>query len=116
MLKGLTEGEWYWRVAQGKFTTIKFNELMRFKIMFDPEEKHTGLASLFVGKKIADKFLGLPVESYVTLGYARHFEKDYQVSMYLVLKPTSQASSGHILSKLGWVLAREYPMLAVCQL
>lgn len=80
LLKGLTEGEWYWRLAQGKFTTTKFNELMRFKNMFDPEAKHTGLASVFVGKKIADKFLGLPVESYVTLGYARHFEKGYQAN------------------------------------
>ena len=78
LFKGLTEGEWYWRVASGRFTTTKFNELMRFKNLFDPEEKKTGLTSLFVGKKIADKFLGLPLESYVTVGYARHFEKGHQ--------------------------------------
>ncbi|QOL25402.1 MipA/OmpV family protein [Thalassotalea sp. LPB0316] len=78
LLKGLTQGEWYWRVAHGRFTTAKFNELMRFKNMFDPEPRNTGLTSLFVGKKIADSFLGLPLDSYVTLGYARHFEKGYQ--------------------------------------
>ena len=51
---------------------------MRFQDMFEPEERGTGLASLFVGKKIADEFLWLPLEAYVTGGYIRRFEKGLQ--------------------------------------
>ena len=78
ILKDLQKGEWYWRVAAGRHTDTKFNDLMTFKDMFNPEERNTGLASVFVGKKIADEFLWLPLEAYVTGGIARRFEKDYQ--------------------------------------
>jgi len=78
LYKDLTKGEWYWRVAAGKTTTVKFNELMRFKNLFKPEERGTGLASVFVGKKIADNFMWLPIEAYVTTGYIRRFENGHQ--------------------------------------
>ena len=74
----LTKGEWYWRVAAGHHTETTFNQLVRFQNMFKPEERGTGLASVFVGKKIADNFMWLPLEAYVTGGYVRRFEKGLQ--------------------------------------
>ncbi|RHW77803.1 MipA/OmpV family protein [Colwellia sp. RSH04] len=76
--KDLTMGEWYWRVAAGRHTETTFNKLLRFQEMFKPEERGTGLASIFVGKKIADNFMWLPLEAYVTGGYVRRFEKGLQ--------------------------------------
>jgi len=76
--RDLTKGEWYWRIAAGRHTETTFNQLVRFKNMFDPEERGTGLASIFVGKKIADNFMWLPLEAYVTGGYVRRFEKGLQ--------------------------------------
>ncbi len=76
--RDLTKGEWYWRVAAGRHTETTFNQLMRFQNMFKPEERGTGLASIFVGKKIADNFMWLPLEAYVTGGYVRRFEQDLQ--------------------------------------
>lgn len=76
--RDLTKGEWYWRVAAGKHTETTFNKLMRFQDMFEPEERGTGLASVFVGKKIADNFMWLPIEAYVTGGYVRRFEQGLQ--------------------------------------
>lgn len=78
ILKDLQKGEWYWRVAAGRLTNTTFNKLLRFQQMFKPEERGTGLASVFVGKKIADNFMWLPLEAYVTAGYARRFEKGLQ--------------------------------------
>jgi outer membrane protein len=78
LLRDLTKGEYYWRVAAGRTTKATFNKLMRFQDMFDPEERDTGLASVFVGKKIADEFLWLPMEGYVTGGLVRRFERGEQ--------------------------------------
>ncbi len=78
LFKGLKQGEWYWRAAAGRFTDTTFNNLMRFDGIFDPEPNKTGIASLFVGKKITDRFASLPIEVYVTAGYVRHNEKDQQ--------------------------------------
>jgi len=76
--KDLTMGEWYWRIAAGRHTETTFNKLLRFQEMFKPEERGTGIASIFVGKKIADNFMWLPLEAYVTGGYVRRFEKGLQ--------------------------------------
>ncbi len=76
--KDLTNGEWYWRVAAGRHTETTFNKLVRFQDIFNAEERGTGIASLFVGKKIADSFMTLPLEVFVTGGYVRRFEKNYQ--------------------------------------
>jgi len=78
LFRGLKQGEWYWRAAAGRFTDTTFNKLVRFQRLFDPEPNKTGIASLFVGKKITDRFLGLPIEGYVTAGFVRHFEKGQQ--------------------------------------
>ena len=78
LFRGLKQGEWYWRVAGGRTTKVKFNELMRFKNLFQPEERNTGLASIFVGKKVTDNFFWLPIEGYVTTGYVRRFERGEQ--------------------------------------
>ncbi len=78
ILSDLTTGEWYWRVAAGRTTKVDFNSMVQFKELFDPEERNTGLASVFLGKKIADEFMGLPLETYITAGYARRLEKDAQ--------------------------------------
>lgn len=51
---------------------------MRFQLMFKPEERGTELASLFVRKKIADNFMWLSLEAYITGGYIRRFEKCLQ--------------------------------------
>jgi len=76
--RDLTKGEWYWRAAAGRHTETTFNKLMRFQDMFEAEDRGTGLASLFVGKKIADNFMWLPLEAYVTGGYVRRFEQGLQ--------------------------------------
>ncbi len=78
LFKDLTKGEWYWRAAAGRATDTGFNNLMRFQDMFDPEERDTGLASVFLGKKVTDEFLGLPLEGYVTGGFVRRFERGEQ--------------------------------------
>ena len=78
LTRDLTKGEWYWRFAAGRTTTTSFNQLMRFIDLFDPEERNTGLASFFLGKKVANKFMGLPIEAYVTGGYVRRFERGEQ--------------------------------------
>jgi outer membrane protein len=78
LFKDLTKGEWYWRVAAGRTTTANFNHLMRFQDMFDPEERDTGLASVFLGKKITDEFMWLSMKGYVTGGFVRRFEQGEQ--------------------------------------
>ncbi len=78
ILKDLSKGEWYWRVAAGRLTDTTFNKLVRFQDLFNPEARGTGLASVFVGKKIADSFMSLPLEVYATGGYARRFENGLQ--------------------------------------
>ncbi|ARN73194.1 MipA/OmpV family protein [Oceanicoccus sagamiensis] len=77
-LDDLSEGEWYWRAAAGLTTRSKFNELVRFSNFFNNDERNTGLASLFVGKKITDRFMHLPLEGYVTGGYVRRLENGEQ--------------------------------------
>lgn len=78
IFKDLTQGEWYWRFAAGRTTTADFAGLMQFQDMFDPEKRNTGLASIFLGKRIADKFMGLPLDVYLTGGYLRRFERGEQ--------------------------------------
>jgi len=78
LFKGLTQGEWYWRVASGKYTESTFNRLLRFHHLFDAEPNDTGIASLFVGKEITNRFLNLPIEGFVAAGFARHFENGHQ--------------------------------------
>lgn len=78
LTKGLTQGEWYWRVAAGRHTDTTFNKLLRFQDMFKPEERGTGLVSVFVGKKLGDSFFSLPLDVYVTGGIARRLENDLQ--------------------------------------
>ena len=78
LFKDLSVGEWYWRVAAGATTEVKFNELMRFSNIFEKESRNTGLASMFVGKKIADSFMYMPFDTYATAGYVRRFERGEQ--------------------------------------
>jgi MipA family protein len=69
-------GQWFWRVAGGVATEEAFNKIIRGQV--DKEERHTGIASVFAGKKVADNFLSLPFEVYVKAGYVRHFERGIQ--------------------------------------
>jgi MipA family protein len=69
-------GQWFWRVAGGIATEEAFNKIIRGQI--DKEERHTGIASVFIGKKVADNFLTLPFEIYIKGGYVRHFERGVQ--------------------------------------
>lgn len=78
IVKDLTKGQWYWRLGAGQFTSTSFKNLIFLQDFFKAEPRGTGLVSLFVGKKIADSFLSLPVEVYATAGLARHFERGYQ--------------------------------------
>jgi outer membrane protein len=78
LLRDLTKGEWYWRVAAGRTTKSSLHELITFREMFDAEERDTGLASVFLGKKVTDEFLWLPMDGYVTGGLVRRFERGEQ--------------------------------------
>jgi len=64
------------RIAYGCTTETKFNEILRGGIDCSPID--TGLASLFVGRKVAKEIFRLPIEGWVQAGIARRFENDLQ--------------------------------------
>jgi len=65
------------RVAYGCTTETKFNEILRANINCDGGGG-TNLASVFLGRKVADEVFTLPLEAWLIGGVARRLENDLQ--------------------------------------
>ena len=64
------------RLAYGCTTETKFNTIVRGEI--NCRDDGTGLASVFVGRKLADDVFTLPMEVWIYGGLARRFENNLQ--------------------------------------
>ena len=64
------------RIAYGCTTETKFNEILRGAV--NCSDIDTSLASVFAGRQLAERALGLPLEVWLHLGLARRFESGFQ--------------------------------------
>jgi outer membrane protein len=64
------------RIAYGCTSETRFNEILRGGI--NCSDIDTGLASVFTGRQLARRALGIPLEVWLHLGFARRFESDFQ--------------------------------------
>jgi outer membrane protein len=65
---------WSLRVAGGCTSTTKLNEILRGN--FNCNYEDVGMASVSAARLASERALGLPLEAWVRLGVARHFQGD----------------------------------------